>query len=321
MKILYINRPKPDYIQDFLFLGLSKVLGVKNIIEFPWNVRYHLNFRKHPKNIGVIKGNFISSIYNSFRSDFDLVIVASCHAEVFERYLSILPKIKPSTPIFFFDGGDFSEVGGDLNRLGGYELFERAQEIRPFNYIFKREYLTSQKYDSNVISLPMCFSSSLLPEFKNIKKYDVSFWAVESHPIRTEVLNLISDKFDCTNNGTVRHQIMKKYNRKGAFYFQELNSCKIGLNFRGVGWDTLRYWELPAVGSFMLTQEPEILIENNFVHEKEVVFCNDVNELVSLCEYYLKNDFQREKIASAGKMKLYDFHTDVERAKQVLKYI
>ena len=62
MKILYISRPKPDYLQDVVFSGLVKTLGLSNIVEYPWNVRYHLNTRQYPKNIGLVKGGLIKSL-------------------------------------------------------------------------------------------------------------------------------------------------------------------------------------------------------------------------------------------------------------------
>ena len=61
MKVLYINRPKSDYLQDFIYTGLVKVLGAQNIIEYPWNIRFHLNFRPYPKNLGQMNGNILGS--------------------------------------------------------------------------------------------------------------------------------------------------------------------------------------------------------------------------------------------------------------------
>ena len=63
-------------------------------------------------------------------------------------------------------------------------------------------------------------------------------------------MELIQDRFDCRANGTTRNQVFKKYKRKGDFYLEELKRARITLNFRGVGWDTLRYWEVPALSGF-----------------------------------------------------------------------
>ncbi|MEE6251341.1 MAG: glycosyltransferase [Bdellovibrionota bacterium] len=320
MKILFINRPKFDYLQDFLFTGLTKILEQEAIIEHPWNPKYHLNFKSYPKNIGRIKGGIIGSYLRSLRTfNVDLVILGNCHRDSAILYKNLLDEIPDSVPRIFVDGGDRPEVGGDFFRLGGRDVFEDIIKKRPFDMVFKREMLKGQEYADNVFPMPMCFNPQLTPEISKNKKYDVAFWAVESHPIRTSVLEKLESLFDCKQNGTVKNQVMSKYKRKGEFYLQELASCKIALNFRGAGWDTLRYWEVPAVGGFMLGQEPGILIPNNFEHGKHTIFCKeDLSDLVDLCEFYLENEEEREKIALAGKKHLLEFHTDSARAKYLL---
>jgi spore maturation protein CgeB len=115
---------------------------------------------------------------------------------------------------------------------------------------------------------------------------------------------------------------MKKYKRKGMFYLQELASCKIGLNFRGAGWDTLRYWEIPALGGFMISQRSQIMIENNYVDGEDIVYCkDDLSDLVELCEYYLSHEEERRRIANNAKKRTEEFHTDIARAKIILDKI
>lgn len=271
--------------------------------------------------MGLASGSLIPSLMNNVRRhDFSLVVVASCHPDTLRRYLSIAKEINKFTKIVFIDGGDWAEVAGDLDRLGGKELYEEALAIRPFDYIFKREYIVDRSYADNVYPLPLAFNFDRMPIIDKQYKYDVAFWAVESDPIRSEALALIENRFDCSSNGTVKNQVMKKYKRKGDYYLQELSRCKISLNFRGAGWDTLRYWEVPALGGFMISQKPGILIKNNFVNEKEIVYCNDdLSDLVGLCEYYLKNDDKREAIAKNSLAKMKAFHTDQHRAKEVLE--
>lgn len=320
MKIIYINRNKSDYLQDLLYTGLVKTLGLSNVVEFPWNNKFHLNLKKYPKNMGLVKGSFFSSLFNKIRSnDFSLVIVASCHPDTLKKYLSIIGNIDKSVKTVFIDGGDWPEVAGDLDRVGGKDLYEKILSIRPFDHVFKREYLLDKNYDNNIHALPFGFNFDRLPKINRQYRYDVAFWAVESDPIRQSALSLLENKFDCASNGTVRNQVMKKYKRKGDYYLQELARCKVSLNFRGAGWDTLRYWEVPALGGFMISQKPEILIRDNFVDGKEIVYCNnDLSDLIDLCEYYLKNDDKRELIAKNALSKTKACHTDVHRAKEVL---
>ena len=215
----------------------------------------------------------------------------------------------------FVDGGDKPRIGQDLDVYQRPELLASVLEKRPFDLIFKREYELQGSYEQNVYPYPMSFNVDRLPVLPAGYKYDVSFWAVESRAIRTQALQLLEDRFDCRRNGTVRNQVFSKYKRKGEFYLQELSQCRIVLNFRGGGWDTMRYWETPAVGTFMISQKPQILIPENFIDRRDVVYCkDDLSDLIELCEYFLKNETERERIAESGRRRLMAHHSDRARA-------
>lgn len=323
MKVLYINSQYSDYLQDIVFSGLIKLLGSVQITHWPFSTKFVLPIEAYPKNIGQNNRAWLTaSPFSPNPNSYDVIFVASCKKDTFKSFLKIAKNIPLKTKVIFIDGGDREDLGGDLLRVQHGHLWEEACKIRPFDIIFKREYIIGKTYDRNVFPLPFGYNLSRLPNLSNIKKYGVSFWAVESHPIRTEALRLIKDLFDCATNGTGLNQKFSLYKRKGDYYLRELNACKIVLNFRGGGWDTLRYWETPAVGTLMISQKPQIEIPNNFQHEKHVVFCqDDLSDLLDLCKFYLKNDNLRHKIENAGFQHLLEHHTDVARAKEVLKHI
>ncbi|WP_417529236.1 glycosyltransferase family protein [Marinomonas shanghaiensis] len=320
MKVLYINTSSSDYVQDLTYSGLVKKFGKKNILDYKWNPKYHIPYKKYPKNLGYVNGSFFSFFRSIDFKHIDYVFLSSSKIESFETYLEVAPKIPSDVPVIFIDGGDSEEIGQDLEVYGASNLYDKALSIRPFDFIFKREFFEDKTYDSNVAPLPMSFNFDRLPKISQHYKYDVSFWAVESHPLRTELLKKIEEKYDCYENGTTRNQKFSRYKRKGSFYLKELADCKITINVRGAGWDTMRYWEVPAVGGFMLSQKPKIVIPNNFENEKEVVFFkDDLTDLDDLCEYYLKNDLKREAIAKAGLRKMREHHTDEKRIEYIFE--
>lgn len=325
LRILFINSKESDYLQDLTYSGLVKVLGVENIVDHPWNPHYHIRRRTYPRNLGYTPNSLFKSLASKFSSkDYDAVIVASAKPECFVEYLKISKDIPSSTPTIFIDGGDFSDIGGDLTRLKAPHLYKEAVSKKPFDLILKREYLADTEYPANVVPFPFSFNFDIIRHnpFSNSLKYDISFWAVESDPIRTTALTLLEDKFDCRKNGTVRNQIFKKYKRKGLRYLEELKSCKIVLNFRGVGWDTLRYWETPAIGRFMISQRPRIVIPDNFRDGKEIVFCKeDLSDMIDLCDHYLNNEEERETIAGNALELAKTSHSDVARAMYLLTKI
>jgi len=317
MKILFIGTSKYDYLQDLTYSGLVKVLGKKNIIEYKYNPKYHLPTKKYPKNLGY---NGLSILPHSNYKNIDYVFVASAKPKCFEMYKEVLPQLSKTVKTVFIDGSDLAEIGGDLTRLNNSEIYNEVINQRPFDIIFKREYLKTETYDSNIFPLPFSVNMN---KYKHIKsqqyKYDVSFWAIESHPIRTQVLELLQNKFDCKENGTITNQTFSTYKRKGDFYFEELKACKVNLNFRGNGWDTLRYWEVVGLKSFMISQKLDIVIPNDFEHEKEIIHCaQDLSDLEDLCKYYLKHEDKRIQLADNAYKKALDYHTDEQRARYIL---
>jgi spore maturation protein CgeB len=140
--------------------------------------------------------------------------------------------------------------------------------------------------------------------------------------IRANALKLLSGKYDCTQNGTTLNQNFKTYKRTGKFYLEEIARCKIVLNFRGGGWDTMRYWEVPAVGAFMISQKPQIVIPNNFEEGKHVAWCSDsLDDLIEKIDYYLSHESEREKIAAQAQEHLMKYHLNTSRAAFLLEKV
>lgn len=331
MKVFFIAAHESDYLQDSVFAGLCEILGQENVFDFPLKLKKYYGAKAYPRNLGYQKDfSWLTLIKQRMHFDFlkssDLVIVASTKPETFRLYQSVQKEIPSSTPVVFLDGGDRPELGGDLERLKAGELYQQVQSIRPFDFIFKREYLTDSTHPPNVIPLPFAINPALLyfseQERPQELIYDVTFWAVESDPIRTKALALIEDLWDCRNNGTERNQTFKKYSRKGRDYLRALLEAKITLNFRGVGWDTLRYWEVTGLGRFLISQKPQIVIPDNFREGKEIVFCkDDLSDLVEIADYYLKNEKAREEIARAARDWSLKYHTHRNRAETILKKV
>ncbi len=320
-RILFINTPETDYLQDLSYAGLSKVLGPGRVVDYPWNPRFHLPLKGYPRDLGL--SGFAWPRALDAIGPFDLVVVGAAKPRCFRSYIDIAKRIPPATPVAFIDGSDWTEVGGDLKRLGGWDLFQEADRKRPFDLVFKREMVEGAAYGMKTYPLPFSFNFDRLPgKPASSLKYQVSFWAVESNPARTRALGLLENKFDCRTNGTVRNQVFSKYRRKGKRYLEELAACAVVLNLPGAGWDTLRYWEVPALGRFMISMRPRIVIPDNFEDGKEVVFCrDDLSDLVELCQHYLDHAEEREAMAEAAGRKARERHSDTARARYMLDIV
>jgi len=323
MKILYISSTRFDYLQDLTYSGLVKILGKENVVDYPWNKKFHLPIKSYPKNIGFSGFSFPFFSKNNF-NDFDFVILASAKKDGLNIYNKILPQIIDK-PILFLDGGDHHDIGGDFYQQKTGCLFEEIIKRRPFDLILKREYIPSlHEKIKNIHPFPFSFPYNIFipPLSEDKKKYEVSFWAQQKPEIRKKALQLLEGKYDCLQNGTTLNQDLDTYKRRGKFYLKEIARCKIVLNFRGGGWDTMRYWEVPGASSLMISQCPKILIPDNFVGGKHVVWCSDsLDDLLDKINYYLLHQNEREEIAKNGHEHLIKYHLNTVRAETLIKIV
>ena len=59
-----------------------------------------------------------------------------------------------------------------------------------------------------------------------------------------------------------------------------LHRSKMALSVRGGGFDTVRYWEIPASGALLISERPDIVIPHNFEHGVHAIFCRpDLQDL------------------------------------------
>jgi Glycosyl transferases group 1 len=324
-RLLFINSLHFDYLEDLMFASLTELLGANNVISFPTNYHYYFSKYRYPKNIGQCRAPLryvIDRVIMNKRiqkSEFDAVVIGSTKEDAFLSYLRIADRLPLKIPLVYIDGGDRPEVGGDAIRENFIPLFERVCNKRKINLIFKREYHNGREYDKNVFPLPFAFKPTAYNSSIRNKKYDVVFWAVESDPIRTEVLRMVHDRYDCKENGTVTGLTFRKYQRRGKNFLEELSASKVAYNFKGVGWNTLRYWEIPGVASFMISGAPQIRIPNNFKDREHIVLCrDDLSDLLRLTDYYLHHENEREEIARNGHSHLQQHHTYIKRGEYFL---
>ncbi len=93
----------------------------------------------------------------------------------------------------------------------------------------------------------------------------------------------------------------------------------MGLNLSG-GTPTKHYSSnriASIIGNGLLTFIDKKTMLNDFFTKDEVIFYNDIDDLVSKIKFYSKNDKLRIKIAKQGKAKYFKFFNE----KKVTKYI
>jgi hypothetical protein len=212
-------------------------------------------------------------------------------------------------PIIFFDSSDYPEIGSSLTGIWDNKF------LKIFQIIFKREF--------NV--------GTNLGEWRR-KIYPISFSinlsAMKFLPVPEKDKDVV---FFGHINSVSRQLLQKRFPEwvprdgisfRGPKYFQEIARRKIGLSFRGGGWDTLRYWEIPWCHAMLISEHLDIHICSNFVHNCQAVFVrSDLLDLKGTVEYYLSHNDEREEIAKNGFIHATTYHTNKERAKYILEIL
>lgn len=104
----------------------------------------------------------------------------------------------------------------------------------------------------------------------------------------------------------------------GEEYVKGLCGAKIALAFFS-SWNadmyTQRVFEIPACGTFMLSQRTETMLEL-YEEDKEAVYYSNADELVEKARFYLKHDELRSRIAAAGRKRCissgYDIYSKMQ---------
>ena len=177
---------------------------------------------------------------------------------------------------------------------------------------FKREMLACADYGPDAHPLPFAYPDRRAPEVGDGPRNTPIFWAGHREfGLRRLYLEHIESALGLKLD-TVYDQ---------AEYVRVLMDTLIGLNIFGCGFDTVRYWELPAHGCMLLAERLPIRIPHNFRDGESAVFFDDTRDLEDKLRYYLAHPDEARAIARAGHEHFKRFHTGSMRARQLLERI
>lgn len=204
--------------------------------------------------------------------------------------------------------------------------------------------------------LPLAVALPTIPPNPNIERtIDVSYTGRSSHPCRPKVVTKLKQatafQFD---GGLYRDPDDQTYKMKGPWmerlkdkhfpaaattphyevsklspdpdsngvnpYFNQIYQSKIAVSLRGGGLTPpIRYYEIVACKTLLLSDIPYSIIPNNFIHKKHAIFFKrNLSDLVDLAEYYIRHDAERQEIAEQGYQHLINYHTCEKRAEYFL---
>ncbi len=158
------------------------------------------------------------------------------------------------------------------------------------------------------------------------KDIDISFVGYNSHPDRARFIEHVERRWPQLKKHIVlerRPDSFENFVPKSQM-FDIMMRSKICLNLRGAAdrGKTLRAYEIPYVGSFMLSQDiDDPGMKQDFVAGAHCDYFEDELELDAAIDCALKNDDWRENIALAGHAQAVGPLSVKERWKEVLRWL
>lgn len=347
MKYLFIDtRTGGDFSLDLLFAGFVKVVGKDNVFDYPrkskhreWN-KEKADWGLERRTMGFTNENWkVSSDAREIvleASRGNLTVITDERNESYEMY-RILGLSMYNTPVVVVAGHDrFWNISPEfvMQRYGEAFLHMFLDDWQP-------EYDLLPKV--SLINLSINYDHYWTRPEKVEKKYGIFFYGYNSHPDRSRFIDYIRNhsewsKLDnCimleTQPDTVGNFIMKRE------YFKLMAQSHVCLNLRGASTNgrALRLYEIPYVGSYMLSQRYPAKQLKPFVDGVHCDYFSDEKELdeklekasaiieqsmFPTCGTPTANAaWYRETIAKAGHEHAMEHHTCEARARYLLREI
>ncbi len=309
-KILFVMHPRFHYGLDVLFDGLCTVLGPDNVVDFPFKPSLH---GEHPAELDHYPCRFdwpgeaysLDEIAEALEArHFDAVLYGDCEKAFDRQTAQRIATAAGTIPLFLVDALDeCTDFRSQIIEHTGFA------EIAGY---FKREMLACWDYGPDTFPLPFAYPDARVPETPVAPRTQDLFWAGHRNgSLRRLYLESLEARLGV--------RLDNHYDQEG--YVRALRNARIALNCFGFGFDTVRYWEVPAHGAMLLSEPPPIVIPHNFRDSVSAVFFEDAAALDEKLDYYIAHPEECEAIASAGHEWLLQHHTASARARQLLAWI
>jgi hypothetical protein len=342
-----------DYLQDVVFHGLATVLGPANVIEYPPIARYHgeppPNWQgaDHWAQLWFTFSQPPPITLRELLATADAVVIGSIGPKNLLAVKDAL-STRRRIPVVFIDGADdfyvrriHSLVDVYCKRevlLRGAASHSREVARRAHRLLRRRREQRDPLLDQThvarasnrgLVPLPFAWIGEL--PSRSRQEYDIAFLGSHNTSVdlttrKTHVRGVVFEE-----KQHVRFLLVEQLRRLAAEglavrvlaegerlsrseYLATLSRTRIGISVRGSGFDTQRYWEIPACGATLLAEPPRIVIPKNFENGREAVFA-PVRAMPQIVRALSERDADR--IAQAGHEALATRHTSVQRAERV----
>ncbi len=310
-RLLILTHDHSDFGLDTLYDGLCGILGQENVVEFPWKPSLHGREKKRANNYPCVfnygsKPRSVKQIVSELKENrFDVILFADVVQMAYPEEVKLFMAAAKHLPVVLYDTWDNSYT--PLRNV--FEYLGR----KTVDLFFKREMLQGVDYGPRSFPLPFGYPESRIPPGPSDSERTVDiFWAGKRiWGLRPIYISWLEKRFNRKFDQTFPQEE----------YAKRIRSARIGLSFFGSGFDTVRYWELPAHGAMLFAERPPIRIPDNFADGQTAVFFDDLPELKEKLDYYISHPAEVARIAAAGHQHFKSHHTTSCRARQFLGYL
>ncbi len=310
LRILYVTHPRFHYGLDVLYNGLCQQLGDDNVVDFPYKPSLHGDlpeaFAHYPCsfNHGGPKLELADLLARLRSGLFDLILYGDCEQGLDQTMSRAIVQAAGHTPIFLMD-----QIDDAINMR--YRVAEYLG-IDDWAAYFKREMLACCDYGPNTYPVPFAYANDRASATPNFERQPEMFWA--GHRLYG-ARRIFLDTLESRMNLDLSEQFTPE------IYMKRLQSARVGLNLYGYGFDTVRFWEIPAHGALLLSQRLPIRIPQPFKDGETALYFDDVDSLEQQLRFAFDNTEEAQTIARAGHQHFMNHHTASARAQQVLAWV
>ncbi len=297
---------------DVLYDGLCTVLGEEHVTEYPWKPLLHGERHEEADDYPTTfdhpgEARSLDWICAALEEGaFDAVLHADILNAIPREAMGRILESAGNLPFFIVYGLDDASNNFPilLHHLG-------LPEARVAGY-FKREMIAGVAYGPKAVPLPLSYPDGRVPAKRSIRRTRALFWAGNRY---YGLRRLYLEHLEAATG--IRFD--RKYGQDE--YARALDEAMIGLSLCGFGFDTIRYWEIPAHGGVLLAERPPITIPHDFTDLENAVFFRDLPEFMEKLNWCLHHPERLPAIAAEGHRHFLAHHTASARARQLLAHM
>lgn len=334
--IVLDTRQGGDWSLDLLFAGLVQCLGANRVFDAPVKEKHRqgkiILTGDHEKDWGAERKSLGYTPSNNLVSGNSEMYQALKRGEISHIFLDERDEsyqLYRSMQLHLFDVKVVVVAGHD--RFWN-ESVEKLRTLygRKLQMVFADNLLPNIYHTADPLVKPHTWAANFdhlapsgLGELRKNKVYDLCFMGYNSHGSRDRYLTHIKQKWGHLNNHIVLETQANTFNAfvPKSEYFKKIAQSRVCLNFRGaaVNGKALRFLEIPYVGSCMLAEKTDWVLEEQWTEGAELEYFRDIDELDMKIEFLLYNPVFRENIAQRGHEYLLRRHTTWHRTQEMLE--